>query len=103
MTKSASDPAVPAFRFSSLTKRFGDFTAVDQVSLDIPTGSFFGLVGPDGAGKTTLLSLAVGLIRPQYGTSFVHGADVLERHRCGEDSAGRSAGGGILAAEADRL
>jgi ABC-2 type transport system ATP-binding protein len=66
----------PAFRFDGLTKRFGAFTAVDSVSLDIPTGSFFGLVGPNGAGKTTLLSMAVGLIRPDAGTSSVHGFDV---------------------------
>jgi ABC-2 type transport system ATP-binding protein len=65
-----------AFRLQGLTKRFGDFAAVDGVSLDIPSGSFFGLVGPNGAGKTTLLSMAVGLIRPDAGTSVVHGHDV---------------------------
>ena len=65
-----------AFGFSGLTKRFGDFTAVDGVDLSIPTGSFFGLVGPNGAGKTTLLSMAVGLIRPDAGTSTVHEYDV---------------------------
>jgi ABC-2 type transport system ATP-binding protein len=65
-----------AFAFEGLTKRFGDFTAVDDVSLKIPAGSFFGLVGPNGAGKTTLLSMAVGVIRPDSGTSIVHGHDV---------------------------
>jgi ABC-2 type transport system ATP-binding protein len=70
------DPAAPAFEFDGLTKRFGDLIAVDEVHLTIPTGSFFGLVGPNGAGKTTLLSMAVGLIRPDSGTSRVHGFDV---------------------------
>jgi ABC-2 type transport system ATP-binding protein len=67
---------VPAFRLDGLTKRFGDFSAVDGVSLAIPSGSFYGLVGPNGAGKTTLLSMAVGLIRPTAGTSVVDGHDV---------------------------
>lgn len=72
------DPVVPAFRLDRLTKRFGDLTAVDQVELSIPAGSFFGLVGPNGAGKTTLLSMAVGLIRPDSGTSVVNGHDLWQ-------------------------
>jgi len=68
----------PAFRLDHLTKRFGELTAVDQVQLCIPAGSFFGLVGPNGAGKTTLLSMAVGLIRPDSGTSVVHGHDLWQ-------------------------
>jgi ABC-2 type transport system ATP-binding protein len=65
-----------AFQLKGLTKRFADFTAVDQVDLSIPAGSFYGLVGPNGAGKTTLLSMAVGVIRPDSGTSEVDGFDV---------------------------
>jgi ABC-2 type transport system ATP-binding protein len=65
-----------AFRLTGLTKRFGDFTAVDGVELSIPAGSFYGLVGPNGAGKTTLISMAVGIIRPDAGTSTVDGFDV---------------------------
>jgi ABC-2 type transport system ATP-binding protein len=65
-----------AFDLQGLTKRFADFTAVDNVDLSIPTGSFYGLVGPNGAGKTTLLSMAVGIIRPDSGTSRVHGFDI---------------------------
>jgi ABC-2 type transport system ATP-binding protein len=71
-----TDDIHPAFRFQGLTKRFGDFTAVAGVDLSIAAGSFFGLVGPNGAGKTTLLSMAVGLIRPDSGTSTVHGFDL---------------------------
>jgi ABC-2 type transport system ATP-binding protein len=71
-----NDTKTVAFRFDGLTKRYGDRVAVDTVDLSIPEGSFFGLVGPNGAGKTTLISLAVGLIRPDSGTSTVLGADV---------------------------
>jgi ABC-2 type transport system ATP-binding protein len=69
-------PATTAFRFDGLTKHYGELTAVDAVDLAIPAGSFFGLVGPNGAGKTTLISMAVGLIRPDRGTSQVHGRDL---------------------------
>jgi ABC-2 type transport system ATP-binding protein len=60
----------------NLCKRFGERTAVDDVSLRVPAGSFFGLVGPNGAGKTTTLSMAVGLLRPDSGTVRVEGLDV---------------------------
>ncbi|GAA5188180.1 ABC transporter ATP-binding protein [Rugosimonospora acidiphila] len=66
----------PALRLRGLRKAFGDLTAVDDVDLTIPAGSFFGLVGPNGAGKTTMLSMAVGLMRPDAGTAAVLGYDV---------------------------
>ena len=59
-----------------LTKRFGPTLAVDALDLDVPRGSFFGLVGPNGAGKTTTLSMATGLLRPDAGSVFVLGRDV---------------------------
>ena len=59
-----------------LAKRFGNKIAVNGISLDVPPGSFYGLVGPNGAGKTTLLSLATGLLRPDYGQAVVCGVDV---------------------------
>ena len=65
-----------ALRLSGLTKRFGDTVAVDQLSLTVPVGSFYGLVGPNGAGKTTTLSMGTGLLRPDGGQAFVHGVDV---------------------------
>jgi ABC-2 type transport system ATP-binding protein len=62
-----------------LTKRFGTTVAADNVNLEVPPGSFFGLVGPNGAGKTTSLSMAVGLLRPDAGAARVFGVDVWQR------------------------
>ncbi|TDE93922.1 ABC transporter ATP-binding protein [Occultella glacieicola] len=64
-----------AFSIRGLWKRFGDKTAVAGVDLDVPSGSFYGIVGPNGAGKTTMLSMATGLLRPDFGTVSIHGAD----------------------------
>jgi len=65
-----------ALEVRGLTKRFGGATAVDDLSLAVPRGSFYGLVGPNGAGKTTALSMATGLLRPDAGLVLVHGVDV---------------------------
>jgi ABC-2 type transport system ATP-binding protein len=65
-----------ALELRGLVKRFGEKVAVDDLSLTVPTGSFFGLVGPNGAGKTTTLSMATGLLRPDGGQALVHGVDV---------------------------
>ena len=71
----SSQGAVPAVSVSGLTKRFGRVTAVDDVSLDIPSGGVFGLLGPNGSGKTTLLSMLSGFIRPTDGTVSLFGHD----------------------------
>nr|WP_218906879.1 ABC transporter ATP-binding protein [Micromonospora jinlongensis] len=63
-------------RLIGLSKAFGDKRAVDNVDLEVPGGSFFGLVGPNGAGKTTSLSMAVGLLRPDSGRAEIFGVDV---------------------------
>ena len=68
--------ATVALSIRGLYKRFGDKNAVENLSLDVPTGSFYGLVGPNGAGKTTTLSMATGLLRPDAGTIMLHGVDV---------------------------
>ena len=65
-------------RAVGLTKRFGDFTAVDHVSFEVRRSEVFGLLGHNGAGKTTTINMLVGLIRPTEGTAFVSGFDVLE-------------------------
>jgi ABC-2 type transport system ATP-binding protein len=65
-----------ALSLRGLTKRFGRFTAVDDLYLDVPAGSFYGIVGPNGAGKTTTLSMCTGLLRPDAGAATIFGADV---------------------------
>ncbi|MEP7055368.1 MAG: ABC transporter ATP-binding protein [Actinomycetota bacterium] len=69
-----TDP--PAVALRGLHKKFGTTYAVQGIDLDVPVGSFFGLVGPNGAGKTTTLSMTTGLLRPDYGTAFINGFDV---------------------------
>ena len=61
-----------------LTKRFGDFTALDSASLTVPGGSVYGLVGPNGAGKSTLLRHLSGVYRQDAGTVRIGGEDVWE-------------------------
>ncbi|MFL6246397.1 MAG: ABC transporter ATP-binding protein [Thermoanaerobaculia bacterium] len=60
-----------------LTKRYGDFTAVDRLSLDAAAGEIFGFLGPNGAGKTTTIRIISGLSLPTTGTVRVNGIDVL--------------------------
>ncbi len=70
-----ADPEA-ALDLRGLTKRFGEKVAVDDLSLTVPVGSFYGLVGPNGAGKTTTLSMATGLLRPDAGTALIDGIDM---------------------------
>ncbi len=65
-----------AVQLRGLAKRFGAVVAVDGVDLDVPRGSFLGLVGPNGAGKTTTLAMVTGLLRPDAGGARVDGIDV---------------------------
>jgi ABC-2 type transport system ATP-binding protein len=59
-----------------LTRRFGDFVAVDRVSFDVRTGEIFGLLGANGAGKTTTIRMLAGLLRPTSGEGTVAGWDI---------------------------
>ncbi len=61
-----------------LTKRFGDLTAVDDVSLSVGSGEVLGFLGPNGAGKTTTMRMIAGFMEPTAGTALVCGHDVLE-------------------------
>ena len=63
-------------RFENITKRFGSFVAVDNVSLDIAAGEFFSLLGPSGCGKTTLLRMLAGLETPTEGRILIDGVDM---------------------------
>ncbi len=60
----------------SLVKRFGDFTAVDHISLETRRGEIFGFLGPNGAGKSTTIRMLCGLLRPTSGRAIVVGFDV---------------------------
>ncbi len=69
--------ARPAVRVSGLTKRFGAFTAVDDVSFEVGTGEIFGFLGPNGAGKTTTIKMLTGLLQPTSGTAEIAGLSIL--------------------------
>ncbi len=66
-------------RLSELTKRYGTFTAVDRIDLEVPRGELFGLLGPNGAGKTTSIRMIAGILRPTSGTVTVGGIDIQAR------------------------
>ena len=61
---------------TGLTKRYGDFTAVDALDLTVPRGELFGFLGPNGAGKTTTMRMLAGILRPTSGTVKIAGLDV---------------------------
>jgi len=67
-----------ALELIDLRREFAEKVAVDDMSLRVPYGSFYGVVGPNGAGKTTALSMAVGLLRPTSGRALVQGIDVWQ-------------------------
>ncbi|HUF20324.1 MAG TPA: ATP-binding cassette domain-containing protein [Burkholderiales bacterium] len=66
-----------AVRGIGLVKRYGDIAAVDGLDLEIPSGQFFGLLGPNGSGKTTTIHMLATLVRPTRGTAQVAGHDVV--------------------------
>lgn len=70
----------PIVQVCRLTKRFGDFVAVNDISFDIQPGEILGLLGPNGAGKTTTIQMLLGLITPTSGTIRMFGLD-LASHR----------------------
>jgi ABC-2 type transport system ATP-binding protein len=72
-------PGSSALSVRELRKSFDGTEVVHGVSLEIPHGSFYGIVGPNGAGKTTTLSMATGLLRPDSGSAHVLGNDMWER------------------------
>ena len=65
-----------AIEVRELTRRFGDFTAVDRVSFDVGAGEVFGFLGSNGAGKSTTIRMLCGLLRPTAGRASVGGVDV---------------------------
>ncbi len=83
MTQDASYPwrqpdATPFISIKNLSKQFGSFTAVDDISLDIYKGELFGLLGGSGCGKTTLLRMLAGFETPTSGSIFIDGAEMTQ-------------------------
>jgi ABC-2 type transport system ATP-binding protein len=72
---------IPAIQIEQVVKRYGGFTALAGVSLQIEQGEFFGLLGPNGAGKTTLISILAGLNIATSGSTAVMGHDVVRGYR----------------------
>ena len=72
-----NDPSeTPLIRFEGVTKRYGDFTAIDNLTLDIYEREFYALLGPSGCGKTTLLRLLAGFESPTEGRILIGGNDI---------------------------
>ena len=69
----------PVIRTKNLTKRFGNFTAVDNVSFEVPKGEIFGFLGANGAGKTTAMRMLCGLLSPTSGEGTVAGYDIYRQ------------------------
>ncbi len=67
---------IPAIDTTALTRRFGDFTAVQDVNLRVDTGQFFGFLGPNGAGKSTTIKMLTGLLAPTSGSIHILGKDL---------------------------
>ncbi|MDQ8164859.1 MAG: ABC transporter ATP-binding protein [Gemmatimonadota bacterium] len=65
-------------RLTNLTKKYGTFTAVDAIDLDVPPGELFGFLGPNGAGKTTTLRMIAGILQPTSGTIEIGGVDIVK-------------------------
>src|SRR5690554_4842451 len=65
----------PAVMLDGVTKRFGSFTAVDNLTFSVPRGSIFGFLGPNGSGKTTTLGLLLGLVPKDGGNAQILGYD----------------------------
>jgi ABC-2 type transport system ATP-binding protein len=67
-----------AIEVMGLTKKFGDFTAVNNITFTVPRGEIFGFLGPNGAGKTTTIRMLLGLLTPTAGSAKVIGYDVVK-------------------------
>ena len=67
--------AEPVIVIKDLTKKYGQFTALDRLTMSVERGQILGFIGPNGAGKTTTIKILVGLARPTSGQAIISGAD----------------------------
>ena len=82
--------ATPMLEIKNLVKKYGDKTAVDDISLTIEKGSFFGLLGPNGAGKSTTIHCITGIAQPTSGEIYVDGTDVVKEYKLARTKVGLS-------------
>jgi len=80
-----SEPAIVA---EGLTKRFGDFTAVDHLSIEVERGTIYAFLGANGSGKSTTIKMLIGLLAPSEGRAVVDGVDVIQHPRGVRDRIG---------------
>ena len=71
----------PIIETKDLTKQYGEFTALDSLSITVGSGQILGFIGPNGAGKTTTIRILVGLLRPTSGSATIAGADCVTETR----------------------
>jgi ABC-2 type transport system ATP-binding protein len=72
----------------NLTKKFGNFTAVDNINFSIPQGTIFGFLGPNGSGKSTTIRMLCGVLHPTYGDAFIMDKDVVKETEAVRQSLG---------------
>ncbi len=74
-------------QINNLTKRFGNYTAVDNITLSVQPGEIYGFLGPNGAGKTTTIKMIAGLLKPDNGSITINGNNLAEKPRiCKQDT-----------------
>jgi len=79
---------MPSIKAAGLTRKFGNITAVDDLSFEVAEGEIFGLVGPDGAGKTTTMRLLTGILDPDAGEGWVYGRHSVKEAEALKDNIG---------------
>jgi drug efflux transport system ATP-binding protein len=77
-----------AIELHNLTKRFGEFTAVDALSFAVPPGTIFGFLGPNGSGTSTCIRMLCGLLQPTSGSATVNGHDIVKEPEAAKRSIG---------------
>ncbi len=87
-TPVAGNPDAPVLKVTNLTRRFGDITAVNNLSFEVRAGEVLGFLGPNGSGKSTTVSMILGLVRPTAGNVELYGHDVTQHPEVIAKSAG---------------
>ncbi len=86
--RAGPDADAVMLRIRGVSKRYGRFTAVSKLDLDVQVGEIFGFLGPNGAGKTTTIRMVAGVLRPSEGTIVIAGDDLTERPEAAKSHVG---------------